>query len=37
MPMATPTIPASPIGVSKQRVTPCFFCSPSVARKTPPK
>ena len=30
MPMATATMPPSPIGVSKQRVRPCFFCSPSV-------
>jgi hypothetical protein len=28
---------ASLIGVSKQRVRPCFFCSLSVTRKTPPK
>src|ERR1700741_2110995 len=37
MPMATATMPASPMGVSKQRVRPCFFCKPSVTRKTPPK
>src|ERR1700741_1303771 len=37
MPMATATMPASPMGGSKQRVRPCFFCKPSVTRKTPPK
>ena len=37
MPTATPMIPHSVIGVSKTRVLPYFFCSPAVARKTPPK
>src|SRR5665213_3169753 len=37
MPMAVATMPPSEIGVSKQRVRPCFFCKPSVTRKTPPK
>ena len=37
MPMAAPTMPPSAIGASKQRVRPCFFCSPSVPRNTPPK
>src|SRR5665213_210151 len=37
MPTATPIRPLSAIGVSKQRSRPYFFCSPSVARKTPPK
>ena len=37
MPTAAPIRPASEIGASKQRFRPYFFCSPSVARKTPPK
>ena len=37
MPMAVPTMPASLIGASKQRVLPYFFWRPAVQRKTPPK
>src|SRR3984885_6047172 len=37
MPIATPMIPDSLIGASKQRDLPYLRCSPSVQRKTPPK
>src|SRR5262245_45776863 len=37
MPIATPTMPPSAIGVSNTRAAPYFACSPSVQRKTPPK
>src|SRR5262245_5733839 len=37
MPIATPTMPPSAIGVSNTRAAPYFACSPSVHRKTPPK
>jgi hypothetical protein len=36
MPIATPTMPISVIGVSKARVLPSVAWSPAVARKTPP-
>ena len=36
MPTATPTMPDSEIGVSKQRDGPYLRCSPSVQRNTPP-
>ncbi len=37
MPIATPTMPPSAIGVSNTRARPYFACSPSVQRNTPPK
>jgi len=37
MPIAAPTMPASLIGASKQRVLPYFCWRPAVQRKTPPK
>ena len=37
MPTATPTMPASLIGVSKQRSLPKRCCRPCVQRNTPPK
>src|ERR1700733_4404055 len=37
MPIATPMIPDSLIGASKQRDLPYLRCSPSVQRNTPPK
>src|SRR3954453_8443762 len=36
MPTATPTMPSSLIGVSKQRFAPKRCCSPCVQRNTPP-
>ena len=37
MPIAAPIIPASEMGVSKQRSSPNRSVSPSVTRKTPPR
>ncbi len=37
MPIATPMMPVSVIGVSNTRVLPYFACNPAVARNTPPK